>query len=123
MRRISSSERRCLFVAAVGVLTLTSSATAAPPQTRVRLAVKVGTNRTYTRTELHPGATVACRYQAHTLTVTAPTGTSEGSGAVWPLPGTKDRGLFHLNVTIAPASSYMVVCGLGGVHSVPVVMP
>jgi hypothetical protein len=123
MRRISSSAGRCLFVAAVGVLTLTSSAAAAPLQTRVRLVVKVGTNRTYTRTELHPGATVVCRYQAHTLTVTAPTDGSEGSGAVWPLPGTNDRGLFHLNVNIAPATGYVVVCGLGGVHSVPVVMP
>ena len=57
-----------------------------------------------------------CRYQHHTLSVQAPSGDQLGNGAVWPKPGTTDRGLFHLNVTAA-GNGYAATCGLGGYHS------
>ena len=102
--------------AVAGALALAGSVAAAPAKSPGRLVVKVGTSRTYDRTELRPAATVVCRYHGHTLSVRAPTGNQEGSGAVWPKPGTTDKGLFHLNVDVA-GKAYAVTCGLGGYHS------
>jgi hypothetical protein len=100
----------------VAAVALVGTAVAAEAQAHGRLVVKVGTSRIYTRTELRPGATVVCRYRRRTLSVTAPTGTWTGSGAVWPKPGTTDKGIFHLNVDVA-GKGYSVICGLGGYHS------
>jgi hypothetical protein len=106
----------------VAVLALVGTAAAATPRSHGRLVVRVGTNRIYTRTEIHQRATVVCRYQRRTLSVTAPTGTWTGTGAVWPKPGTTDRGIFHLNVDVA-GKGYSVICGLGGYHSALVTVP
>lgn len=103
-------------------LALVGIAVAATSQSPGRLVVKVGTNRIYTRTELRPGATVVCHYQHHTLSVQAPSGTEEGAGTVWPKPGTTDRGLFYLNVTVV-GKGYAVICGLGGYHSAVATVP
>ena len=101
------------FIFAVGALLLAGSAAAASPSAAARLVVKVGTNRSYSRSELGPEATVVCRYQHHTLSVQTPGGNQTGAGTVWPKPGTTDRGLFHLNVNVA-GKDYAVSCGLGG---------
>jgi hypothetical protein len=116
---------RYAFTALAFALVLAGSASAAnpPAKTLGSLVVKVGMHRTYSRTELRPGEAVVCRYGGRTLTATAPTGQSGGNGAVWPLRGLNDKGLFHLNVTIAPAAEYVVTCGIGGVHSQLVVIP
>jgi hypothetical protein len=114
--RISSC-LTALLVAAT--LALAASATASPS----RLTVGVGTNRTYSRAQLRPGETVVCHYRGHTLTVTAPTGRTDGAGAVWPLPGVNDRGLFYLEVSDVGKARYAVACGRGGHHSELVVIP
>ena len=101
-------------------LTSAASSTAKTPS---RLVVKVGTNRMYSRTELRPGERVVCRYRGHTLTVGAPSGQMQGWGAVWPLPGNNDRGLFRLNVTVTGAAGYAVVCARGGHHIKTLVVP
>jgi hypothetical protein len=100
-------------------LTLNSSASARPS----RLTVKVGTNRTYTRAQLHPGETVLCRDNGRTLSVTAPTGSEEGVGAGWPKPGTTDRSIFTLNVNVTANRAFDVTCVRGGYHSAPVTIP
>ena len=101
---------------------LTSSArsTAATPS---KLVVKVGTNRTYSRTEVRPGGRIVCRYRGHTLAIRAPFGQMQGGGAIWPLPGNRVRGLFRLNVIVAGASGYRVVCALGGYRFQTLVVP
>ncbi len=101
-------------------LTSSASSTAKTPS---KLVVKVGTNRTYSRTELRPGERVVCRYRGRTLFVRAPWGQMQGWGTVWPLPGNNDRGLFRLNVTVAGAAGYTVVCALGGHHTQTLVVP
>lgn len=88
-----------------------------------KLTVKVGTNKTYTRSQLHPGETVLCRYKGHTLSVTAPTGNTEAVGAGWPKPGTTDRSLFTLGVSVKTSRAYAVTCTLGGYHTAPVTIP
>jgi hypothetical protein len=100
----------------VAALAFIGTVIAATSQSHGRLLVEVGTNQTYTRTELPRGATVICRYHHHTLSVQAPSGDQGGSGAVWPKAGTTDSGLFHLNVNVA-GDGYAVICGLGGHHS------
>ena len=103
-------------------LVIAGSAAAASLSTSGRLVVKVGTSRTYTRSELRPGATVVPRYQHHTLSVQAPSGTEKGAGTVWPKPRTTYRGLFYLNVNVV-GKGYTVICGLGGYHSAPPFFP
>ncbi len=100
-------------------LALESSASARP----TRLTVKVGTNRTYTRTQLHPGETVLCRYKGRALSVTAPTGSEEGAGAGWPKPGTTDRSIFTLNVNVTTNRAFDVTCVRGGYHSALATIP
>ena len=100
------------LLALVGALVLTSSALGASKP----LVVKIGTNRLYTQSQLHPGTKVVCHYRGKTLSVTAPTGQYTGSGAVWPKPGTTNAGIFHLNVDTAAGHQYSVRCGLGGYH-------
>ncbi len=100
-------------------LALNSSASART----TRLTVKVGTNHTYARTQLHPGETVICRYKGRTLSVTAPTGSEEGVGAGWPKPGTTDRSIFTLNVNVATNRAFDVTCVRGGYHSALVTIP
>jgi hypothetical protein len=100
---------------AVAALALMGTDAAAASSSSSKLAVKVGTNRMYLRSQLHPGATVVCRYQGHMLSVTAPTDEQQSVGAVWARPG-RSRGLFHLNVNAAPKRTYRVICGLGGYH-------
>jgi hypothetical protein len=106
-----------LAVCVASSLVIGGSAAAASPKTAGRLVVKVGTSHRYTRSELRPGATVACRYQHHALSVQAPSGKEEGAGAEWPKPGTTDRGLFTLNVNVTAGKGYAVSCRLGGYHS------
>ena len=100
-------------------LALAASASASS----VKLTVRVGTNKTYTRSQLHPGETVLCRYKGHTLSVTAPTGNTEGAGAGWPKPGTTNRSLFTLGVSVKTSRAYAVTCTLGGYHTAPVTIP
>lgn len=115
-RRRISTPLHVILAVLVAALALVGIAAAATSQSQSKLFVKVGTNQTYTRTELSPRATVVCCYQHHTLSVQAPSGDQEGNGAVWPKPGTTDRGMFHLNVNVA-GTGYAVICGLGGYHS------
>ena len=98
-------------------LALVVSAGAAAAPNAGRLVVKLGTAHRYTRSELQPGVMVVCRDQGRTLSVTAPTGMTTGTGAVWPKRGTTDRGLFHLNVNVVAGKGYAVICDLGGYHS------
>jgi hypothetical protein len=115
-RRIGVTMREFLLAVCIGSsLVIAASAAAASLNGSGRLVVKVGTNRSYTRSELRPGATVVCRYQHHTLSVQAPSGTEEGAGTVWPKPGTTNQGLFYLNVNVV-GKGYSVICGLGGYH-------
>ena len=100
-------------------LALAASASASS----VKLTVRVGTNKTYTRSQLHPGETVLCRYNGHTLSVTAPTGNTEAAGAGWPKPGTTDRSLFTLGVSVKTSRVYAVTCTLGGYHTALVTTP
>lgn len=101
-------------------LTSAARSTANAPS---KLVVKVGTNRTYSRTEVRPGERIVCRYQGHTLAVRAPSGQMQGEGAIWPLPGNRVRGLFRLNVIVAGTSGYKVVCALGGYRFQTLVVP
>ena len=94
-------------------LALTASAAEATPPV---LTVRIGTNRVYTRSQLHPGGTIVCHYQGHTLSVTAPVGKTTGSGALWPLPGETHKGLFVLSAGIMSKGRYNVVCLRGGYH-------
>ena len=100
-----------------------TSAASSTAKTHSKLVVKVGTNRTYSRTELRPGESVVCRYRGHELAVTAPAGQMQGWGVIWPLPGNRVKGLFRLNVTVAGASGYTVVCALGGNRTQTLVVP
>lgn len=105
--------RSIFVVLTIAALTAVGSAWGAPSKSPGVVVVKVGENRTFTRTELRPGATVRCSHLGRTLSVTAPVGNEGGSGAVWPRAG-KRR--FHLNVDVKRGGGYTVVCGLGGVH-------
>ena len=116
--------RNFIFAVCIGsALVIAASAAAASPNTTGRLVVKVGTNKTYTRLQLHPGETVLCRFKGHTLSVTAPTGKTEGAGAGWPKPGPTDRSLFTLGVSVKTNRAYAVTCTLGGYHTAPVTIP
>jgi len=107
-----------LLVAAVLALAASASASSSD-----KLTIKVGTKKTYSRSQLHPGETVLCRYKGHTLAVTAPTGNVQAVGAGWPKPGTTDRSIFTLNVSATSGRAFAVICALGGYHTAPVTIP
>jgi hypothetical protein len=121
VRRMKGLPAITSFVFAACAVALAGSVVTASAAAAKRLVVKVGASRSYTRSELQPGATVVCRYLTRHLSVTAPTGTTLGSGAVWPKRRTADSGLFHLSVTVS-ARGFQVTCGLGGHHSAPLVI-
>ena len=108
-----------ILAATAIALGLVGSASASP----TKLTVKIGTNRTYTRSQLHPGETVLCHYKGRTLSVTAPTSSEEGVGAGWPKPRTTDRSIFTLNVIATKRRTFAVSCVLGGYHSALVTIP
>ena len=88
-----------------------SAACGAPAKPSRGIVVKVGERRSFTRTELRPGAIVRCTYRGHALSLPAPAGRQEGGGVVW--PGAQAQG-FYLNVIGKPGGAYTVTCGLGG---------
>jgi hypothetical protein len=110
-----------LLVLATTAFVLASNSSASALTTR--LAVKVGTNGTYSRAQLLPGERVLCRDRGRTLSVTAPTGSEEGVGAGWPKPGMTDRSIFTLNVNAKSNRAFVVTCVRGGHHSAPVTIP
>ena len=101
------------------VLALVASASASSG----KLIVKIGTNKTYTRSQLHPGEKVLCRYKGRTLSVTTPSGNTQGVGAGWPEPGANDRSIFTLGVVVTKSGAFAVSCVRGGYHSAPVTVP
>jgi len=113
------SHRLVLLLSALAALSLAGSALGASKT----LVVKIGANRTYTRSQLHPGETVLCRYQGHALAVTAPVGDEEATGAGWPKPGTTDRSIFTLNASVTAKRAFHVTCVRGGYHSALVTLP
>jgi hypothetical protein len=114
--RLSSVLTLVLLVAA---LVLAASASASSR----KLDVTVGTNKTFTRSQLHPGEKVSCHYQGRTLSVAAPSGSELGAGAGWPKSGTKDRSIFTLNVNVTAKRAFNVTCMRGGYHSALVTLP
>jgi hypothetical protein len=121
MRTLRSPKRpaRTTTSIAVAIVALAFGGTgaASPAKEPARLVVTVGTSGIYGRPELRPGERVVCRYRGHTLSVHSPTGSQQGSGTVWPKPGTTVEGIFHLNVNVVAGKAYAVTCGLGGYHS------
>ena len=104
--------RRAILAAlTVGALVLAGAASAAPANLSSGIVVKVGERRSFTRTELRPGAIVKCRYRGHSLSLAAPAGLQVGGGVAW--PGAQAHG-FYLNVIGKPGGAYAVTCGLGG---------
>jgi hypothetical protein len=118
-QRATRISTRLTLLLVAAVLALAASASASSD----RLTIKVGANKTYTRSQLHPGETVLCRYKGHTLSVTAPTGNVEAVGAGWPKPETTDRSIFTLNVSVTSGRAFAVTCALGGYHTAPVTIP
>ena len=103
--------RRALLAAlTVCALVLAGAAWGAPAKPSSGIVVKVGERRSFTRTELRPGAIVRCTYRGHALSLPAPAGIQEGGGVVW--PGAAQG--FYLNVIGKPGGAYTVTCGLGG---------
>lgn len=103
---------RRAVLAALGVCALVpvGAAWGAPMKPSSRIVVKVGERRSFTRTELRPGAIVNCRYRGHSLSLAAPAGFL-GGGVAW--PGARAQG-FYLNVIGKPGGAHLVTCGLGG---------
>jgi hypothetical protein len=100
-----------LAALAVGALVLAGAAWGAPAKSSSRIVVKVGERRSFSRTELRPGAIVKCTYHGHSLSLAAPAGLHVGGGVAW--PGAQTQG-FYLNVVGKPGGAYAVTCGLGG---------
>ena len=96
------------------VLVAATLALAASAAASSRLTVGIGTNRTYSDSQLRPGETVVCRYKGHTLRVQAPSASQSSNGAVWPLLRSRKVGLFHLSVSVAPKHRFAVTCARGG---------
>jgi hypothetical protein len=103
--------RAILAALAVCALSLTGAAWGAPAKPSTGIVVKVGERRSFTRSELRPGAIVKCTYRGHALSLPAPLGTQEGGGVA--SPGAQTNG-FYLNVIGKPGGAYTVTCGLGG---------
>jgi len=105
----STVRTTALAAAAAAALVLAGSAWSAPGKLSRGIVVKVGEQRSFTRAQLKPGATVKCTYRGHSLSLPVPT-RAEGNGVTW--PGAQRQG-FHLNVIGKPGGSYAVTCGLG----------
>jgi hypothetical protein len=118
-QRATRISTRLTLLLVAAVLALAASASASSD----KLTIKVGTNKTYSRSQLHPGETVLCRYKRQTLSVTVPTGNVEAVGAGWPKPATTDRSIFTLNVSVTSGRAFAVTCALGGYHTAPVTIP
>ena len=103
--------RAVLAALTVCALVLAGAAWGAPVKPSRGIVVKVGERRSFTRTELRPGAIVRCTYRGHALSLPAPAGVQEGGGVVW--PGAQAQ-RFYLNVIGKPGGAYAVTCGLGG---------
>jgi hypothetical protein len=103
--------RAILAALTVCALVPAGAAWGAPAKPSKGIVVKVGDRRSFTRTELRPGAIVQCTYRGHALSLPAPAGTQEGGGVAW--PGARANG-FYLNVIGKPGDAYTVTCGLGG---------
>ena len=104
--------RRAILAAlTAGALVLAGAAWGAPAKLSSGIVVKVGERRSFTRTELRPGATVKCTYRGHSLSLAAPARLQVGGGVAW--PGAQAQG-FYLNVIGKPGGAYAVTCGLGG---------
>jgi hypothetical protein len=103
--------RATLAALTVCPLVLAGAAWGAPPTSSSGIVVKVGERRSFTRTELGPGAIVKCTYRGHSLSLAAPAGLQVGGGVAW--PGARAQG-FYLNVIGKPGGAYAVSCGLGG---------
>jgi hypothetical protein len=104
--------RRAILAAlTVCALVLAGAAWGAPAKFSNGIVVKVGERRSFTRTELRPGAIVKCTYRGHSLSLAAPARLQVGGGAAW--PGAQAQG-FYLNVIGKPGGAYAVTCGLGG---------
>jgi hypothetical protein len=101
-----------LAALAVCGLALAGTASGASLKLAPAVVVKVGQKRSFARTELRPGAFVKCTYHGHSLSLAAPTGKLEGSGAAW--AGAQNPLGFHLNVIGKPGGAYAVTCALGG---------
>jgi hypothetical protein len=91
-------------------LGMAGAAWGASAKSSAGIVVKVGERRSFTRTELRPGAIVNCKYRGHSLSLAAPAGTL-GDGIAW--PGAQAQG-FYLNVIGKPGGAHLVTCGLGG---------
>jgi hypothetical protein len=102
--------RAVLAALTLAALVLAGAALGAPTTFSKGIVVKVGERRSFTRTELRPGATVKCTYRGHSLSLPAPPGKLQANGATW--PGLQTRG-FYLNVIGKPGGAYSVTCGLG----------
>jgi hypothetical protein len=103
--------RAILAALTVCALVLAGAAWGAPAKFSNGIVVKVGEKRSFTRTELRPGAIVKCTYRGHSLSLAAPARLQVGGGVAW--PGAQAQG-FYLNVIGKPGGAYAVTCGLGG---------
>jgi hypothetical protein len=80
------------------------------------IGVRLGTSRTFTRTQLQPGDTLRCADRGRDLSVTVPVGRWEGQGTAWADPSEREGpALFHLNLSVTPRG-YAVECGPGGLY-------
>jgi hypothetical protein len=103
--------RAILAALTVCALVPAGAAWGAPAKLSSGVVIKVGERRSFSRTELRPGAIVKCTYRRHSLTLAAPAGVQVGGGVAW--PGARAQG-FYLNVIGKPGGAYAVTCGLGG---------
>ena len=101
--------RAVLAALAACTLVPVGAAWGAPAKSSSGIVLKVGEKRSFTRTELRPGALVKCRHRGHSLSLRAPAGLQQGGGVAWP----GGQG-FYLNVIGKPSGAYSVTCGLGG---------
>ena len=104
-------KRAILAAVMVCALVLGGVAWGAPAKLSSGIVVKLGTTRSFARTELRPGAIVKCSYRGHSLSLAAPAGVQEGNGVVW--PDGQAQG-FYLDVIGKPGGAYAVTCALGG---------
>jgi hypothetical protein len=103
--------RAILATLTVCALVPAGAALGAPAKLSSGIVVKVGERRSFTRTELRPGAIVKCTYRGHSLSLAAPAGVQVGGGVA--SPGARAQG-FYLNVVGKPGGAYAVSCGVGG---------
>jgi hypothetical protein len=106
------TKRTLAAVPAIAFAMIGSTVALAAP-TAKRMFIRIGESRTFSRVELHPGATVSCSFGGHTLTVRTPSGSATGGGALF--PGTSAV-RFHLNISEKTGNEYIVRCERGGNH-------